>query len=350
MAITEYFYTESQPVRCLEIKVPVVVAKTNIEVAVDVIKDMPELVLKVDRIEATVRDLKGKPFFVEEVSPGEYELVPMKDKERNVLVKKVVVSGTLHKQIFYVNKNNESKHVGEDVPFTKLVELQELKPVQNKKDVFVQFHNVDAEVNWELPRASRLHQTGIIEMTVKVVEDRQIFVQTCPTPGVVPPGNLLKDGGLEIWADPTHPVFWGASNVARCDIAHSGSYSAELGALSPIRPASLYQMVTTGIMGGRQYRLSFWARENKKDGMMPVSAFVLNAEVVFFNQHGVQVGIGSQVVPSGQVPETNFTQIQFVTHMTDDSVASALVRFTYVPEPGNTNMVKIDDVILESLP
>lgn len=350
MAVTEYFYTETQPVKCIEIKVPVVVAKTNIEVAVDAIKDMPELALKVDKIEATVRDLKGKPFFVEEVAPGEFELVPMKDKERNVLVKKVVVSGTLHKQIFYVNKNNESKHVEENVPFTKLVELQEIKPVENKKDVFVQFHNVDVEVNWELPRASRLHQTAVIEMTVKVVEDRQIFVQTCPVPGDVPEGNLLKDGGFEVWADPIHPVFWGASNVARCDVAHSGSHSAELGALSPMQPGSLYQMVTMGIMGGRHYRLTFWARENKKDGIIPVSAFVLNAEVVFLNRHGVQVGIGSQVVPSGQVPETSFTQIQLVTPMTDNSVVSALVRFTFTPSTGNTNMVKIDDVMLERMP
>lgn len=344
----QFLFTEVQPVRCIEIKVPVVVAAVDVETVVDNSVTLPELAIKVDKITASVRDLRGTPVFVDETKSGDFVLVPQGSSDREVMVKKVIVSGTLHKQIFFVNKNNEVRHTAEDIPFTKMVELREPRRVENKNDVFIQFHNIDVDVNWELQRASRLHQTAVIQLTAKVVEDRQIFVQTCPRPRECPRGNLLRDGGLEIWADAAHPVFWGASNVVQTTIVHSGSFAAEIGRLNPLLPGSLFQMVTRGIVGGRQYRLTFWVKEDILGA--GVSAFTLNAEVVFFDENGAQIGIGSQTLASTAIPEAAYSQVQFTTPVTDENVASALVRFSFTPAPGNTNTAKVDDVMLECLP
>jgi len=348
---TQFLFSEVQPVKCIEIKVPVVVAEADVEAVVDSIATLPELAMKVDRIIASVRDLKGTPVFVEEdeFTTGPILSVELGEREpRRIVVKKVVVSGTLHKQIFFVNKNNEVKHTSEDIPFSKLVELKEPRRVVKRRDVFVDFKNIDIDVNFELQRASRLHQTVVLSMTAKAVEDRQIFVQTCPKPRECPAGNLLRDGGIEAWADAAHPVFWGASNVAQTTNSHSGSFAAEIGRLNTLLPGSLFQMVHTGVVSGRQYRLTFFVMEDVFGA--GVSDFSLNAEVIFYDRFGVQVGVGSQAVASTAIPETAYTQVQFVTPRTDDNVASALVRFSFIPGPTNTNTVKIDDVMLECVP
>ncbi|BAF58270.1 MAG: DUF3794 domain-containing protein [Pelotomaculum sp.] len=347
----EFFFTETQPVRCIEIKVPVVVAESDVEVVVDSVITLPELAMKVDKIIASVRDLRGTPVFVEEEEQptGPITVVELGEMEpRRVVVKKVVVSGTLHKQIFYVNKNNEVKHTSEDLTFSKLVELKEPKRVHKRREVFIEFKNIDIDVNFELQRASRLHQTAVLSVIAKAVEDRQIFVQTCPRPRECPAGNLVRDGGIEAWADATHPVFWGASNVAQTTMTHSGSFAAEIGRLNPALPGSLFQMVTRGIVGGRQYRLTFWTMEDVFGAN--VSAFTLNAEVVFYDHNGVQVGIGTQSLASTAIPDTAYSQVQFTTPVTDANVASALVRFSFTPAAGNTNTVKIDSVMLECVP
>ncbi|OPY58679.1 MAG: hypothetical protein A4E55_00731 [Pelotomaculum sp. PtaU1.Bin035] len=342
----QFFYTEVQPVECIEIKVPIAIESVDVEAVIDDVSTLPELAIKIDKILASVRDLKGTPVFVDETKSGDFVLVPHTSKfpHRDIFVKKIIVSGNLHKQVFYVNKNNEVRHTAEDLPFSKMVELKEPKKIENKNDVFVQFHNIDIDVNWELQRACRVHETSVVQVTAKVAEDRQIFVQTCPSPKECPAGNLVKDGGIEAWADTFHPVFWGASNVAQTTTAHSGSFAAELGVLNTLLPASLFQMVHRGIVSGRQYRLTFFVRE---DVLGATSSFSLNAEVVFFDRNGVQVGVGSQTLPCASIPDNSYSQAQFTTPFTDVDVSSAMVRFTFTPGAGNTNTVKVDDVMLE---
>ncbi|MDD2443640.1 MAG: hypothetical protein PHS52_03975 [Desulfotomaculaceae bacterium] len=345
---SHYYLSEVQPVKCIEIKVPVVLEAVDIESVVDSTLYLPELAIKVDRILVSVRDLKGTPVFVDELKSGDIILVPAGELKRDVTVKKVIISGTLHKQIFYVNKNNEVRHTAEDLTFTKMEELKVPKKVDNKGDVFIQFHNIDVDVNWELQRASRLHQTAVIQLTAKVVEDRQIYVQTCPKPRECPPGNRLRDGAIEVWADPYHPAFWGASNVKQTTKAHSGSFAAELGALNPTLPASLFQMTNRGIVGGREYRLTFWVREDVYGAN--VSTFNVTGEVVFFDESGIQVSIGTQSLNCAGIPDEAYSQVQFVTPRTPENATSAMVRFSFIPGSGNTNTVKIDDVLLECVP
>jgi len=80
------------------------------------------------------------------------------------------------------------------------------------------------------------------------------------------------------------------------------------------------------------------------------SAFTLQAEVLFFDENGVQIGIGSQTLSSTSIPETAYSQVQITTPITRDIVESAMVRFSFMPSQGNTNTVKIDDVVLECVP
>ena len=344
----QFFLTEQQFVRCIEIKVPVVIEAAEVQVVVDNHVTLPELAIKIDKIIASVRDLRGNLVFVDETKSGDVVLVPGHKHHRDVKVRKIIISGTLHKQIFYVNKNNEVRHTAEDIPFTKMIDLSKPKDVDNRNDVFVQFHSIDVDINWELVRASRLHQTAVIILTAKVAEDCQIYVQTCPRPRECPEGNLARDGGLEVWADAAHPVFWGASNVAQTTISHGGSFAAELGRLNPQLPGSLFQMVSRGIVAGRQYRLTFYIREDVLGSGH--SGFTLNAEVLFFDESGLQIGVGSQSLSSSSIPETAYTQVQITTPITRDNVASAMIRFSFTPSHGNTNTAKVDDVVLECVP
>ncbi|MDF9407079.1 MAG: hypothetical protein A4E52_00989 [Pelotomaculum sp. PtaB.Bin013] len=353
----QFYYTEVQPVKCIEIRVPLVIASVDVEVVVDNIATLPELVHNCDRIKAHVRDLTGTPVFVEEAHhhhddhfhhDEEFVMVHHDSMHpfRDLFLKKIVVNGTLHKKIFYVNKNNEVKFVTEDLPFSKLVELAEPVKVHHKHDVTITFRHVDVDVNFEIHRGCRVHQTSVIQATARVTEDRKIYVQTCPSPEEAPVGNLLRDGGLEAWASPYSPVFWGASNVSQTTTAHSGSFAAEIGLLNTALPGALFQMISKKIVGERQYRLTFWVRE---DVLGATSAFSLTAEVVFYDQFGTQIGIGTQTLPSTGIPDNAYTQVQFTTPAVDSSVDSIMVRFTFTPSTGNTNTVKIDDVMLECM-
>jgi hypothetical protein len=341
----QYYLDEKLPVHCMRIKVPVVVAEADVEVVIDSTLVLPELAKKVDKIIASVRDLKGTPVFVEEKVTGDIAVVHYGDKKKcddGYIVKKVVLTGTLHKQIFYVNKNDQVRHTSEDLTFSKLVDLDEPQMVDRRRDVSIDFRNIDIDVNFELQRASRLHQTAVLTLTVKAVEDRQIYVQTCPSPEERP---LLRDRSIESWANEFTPVFWGASNVRQTSTAHTGSYAAELGYLNTVLPASLFQMVSRGINGGKQYRLSFWVNENINN----TGNFTLNAEVIFFDENGIQIGVGSQTYASAAIPDNAYSQVQFTTPTTDENVASAMVRFSFIPGADNANTVKIDDVRLEAV-
>ncbi|MDD4169507.1 MAG: DUF3794 domain-containing protein [Desulfotomaculaceae bacterium] len=342
----QYYYAEEQPVRCVELRLPLVIESVDVESVIDSTLTLPELAIKIDKIVASVRDVKATPVFVDETHSGDWVLVHkgQHHPHRDLFVKKIIVSGILHKQIFYVNKNNEVRHTSEDLPFSKMQELDEPRRVDNKNDVFVEFRNIDVDISWELHRASRVRQTALVQLTAKVMEEREIYVQTCPPRDEMPHGNLVKDGGFEAWAGPYSPIFWGGSNVAQTSQSHSGSYAAELGLLNPAIAGALFQMIRKGVAADCEYRLSFWVKE---DALGNNSNFTLTAEVVYFDEYGMQIGIGSETLTSAGIPDNGYSQVQVTAPMTDESVESIMVRFNFNPGANNTNTVKIDDVKLE---
>jgi len=350
----QYEYMEPEMVLCMKLKVPVVLAEEEAQVVVDSTTHLPELAKKVDHIDGKVQDLEAEPVFIHE-HIGRWQVVIPKEWNHHfkhitggvAVVKKVLVTGVLHKQIYYVNKEDDVKHFQEEITFSKVVELKTPQPVLDEDNVIVQFPKPKFDITWELIRGSRLQQTGIIIVRLKIVEERQIYVQLCPSPEVCPPGNLLEDPGLEQWVGNV-PVFWGATaNVAPTSVAHGGGQGAELGVPNATQEAAIFQTVrnTQAIAPGRVYKLTFWARENVTAA--PVSNFTLNAEVRFFNRTGQQLDGVSQSWNSTAIPDNSYQQFSVNTPAAPAGTASALVRLTFAPGTNNTNTLKIDDVTFE---
>ncbi|MFZ5595754.1 MAG: DUF3794 domain-containing protein [Bacillota bacterium] len=328
----EYYYAEPEQVRCVKIKVPVVVAESEAQVVVDSTFCMPELAKKVDHIDVSVRDLEADPVFVHE-SESTWNMSISKKWPHffdhhipagRAFVKKVVVHGVLHKQIYYVNQEDAVKHVGEDIPFTKTIELSEPEPVIDIDDVDVTFHGTRADITWDLVRASRLQQTGVIMVKTKVVEQRQIYVQVCPSPEKCDKNkNILRDPGFEHWVGNT-PLLWGATNVFRAGdtLARTGTYAAGLGN-DPTLPAAVFQTVKN-VRPGNHYRLCFYAMR-LEPAVGPACDFVLEAQISYFNAESELIDTQSQSWASSQIP-TTYRQFCLNVGPIQEDASYALVR------------------------
>ena len=71
----QFFLSEQQFVKCIEIKVPVVIEAAEVQVVVDNHVTLPELAIKIDKIIASVRDLRGNSVFVDETQSGDIVFV-----------------------------------------------------------------------------------------------------------------------------------------------------------------------------------------------------------------------------------------------------------------------------------
>ncbi|TYO93368.1 DUF3794 domain-containing protein [Desulfallas thermosapovorans] len=340
----QYFYSEPDNVLCVKVKVPVVLAEVEVQVVVDNIATLPEVAQKIDHIDARLDDFEARPVFVHENGDRWISVIEEEGWERfgwhrkqhrQPVVKKVLISGTLHKQIYYVDKNDHVKHIGEDIPFTKEVTLDAAQPVVDENDVFVQLHHKKIDMRWSLRRGSRLSQTGVMIFRVKVVEERQIFVQVCPKLNErCPRGiNLIRDGGLTAWATDTVPIFWSGSNILRFG-------SALLGA-DPSEPAALFQTIDRsfpGISPDGRYRLCFDAREipGYKEAQQGTASYTLTAEVLMFDQSGNIISSETRSWNASQIPDDNFTNLCF-NGTTPGETTEVLVRFSFVPINSGNN-------------
>ena len=350
----EFDFMEPELVRCVKIKVPVVIAETEeAQVVVDTTFCLPELAKKVDHIDVMVQDLEADPVFVHQdestwnisMSKKWPHHFTMGLPSGRAFLKKVIIHGVLHKQIYYVNQDDQVKHVGEDIPFTKTLDFPEPEPVVDIDDVEIQFHGKRADVTWDLVRASRLQQTGVILIRVKAVEQRQLFVQVCPSPDKCPKDkNILRDPSFEQWVGNT-PLLWGATNVFRSDNARTGSFAAGLGRDTNL-PSAVFQ-TTNKVVPGNMYRLCFWAQRLQ---ILPANCdFTLEAQVSFFDAAGDLLDTQSQSWSDEQIP-TTYRQFCLNVGPVQEDAAFALVRIavqvpTGVTPPNNCRVV-VDDVTL----
>lgn len=347
----EFTFAEPEMVRCVQIKVPVVLAETEeAQIVIDNTFCLPELAKKIDHIDAMVTDLEADPVFVHESESTWNMSISKKWPFHNQLpagrafLKKIIVHGVLHKQIFFVNQEDTVKHVAEDVPFTKTIELAEPEPVIDVDDVIIQFHGKRVDVTWDLVRASRLQQTGVVIIRVKAVEERQIFVQVCPSPEKCPRDvNVLRDPSFEQWVGNT-PLLWGATNVFRA-AGRTGEFGAGLG-LDPTLPSAVFQ-TTRRVMPNNMYRLCFWAQRLV---ILPANCdFTLEAQVQLHNAAGELIDTQSQSWSDEQVP-TTFRQFCLNVGPIGEDVAFALVRIAVQVPTGvtthNNCQVVVDDVSL----
>ncbi len=354
----EYFYREPENVLCVKVKVPVVLADEDISVMVDNIAHLPELAQKVDHIDARLLDFRVRPLFVHEDGNDWVSIIEEEGWERFgwghpegrlPVVKKIMIEGTLHKQIYYVNRDNDVRHYAEDIPFSDDITLAEPAPVVDEDDVYGEIWEKKIDMRWSLRGGSRLSQTGEMTFRVKVVEERQIWVQACPRLGevCVKGKNILKDGGLENWGSDTDPLFWGGSNLNRNgDIVYEGSYSAELGGTGDnqgLLNSALFQ--TVDINGGYEYRLCWYVRENAgAEG----ASFNLLVELAFFDDDGNEITARREDLLPTQIPDDSFRRFCLDAVAPEDAT-SAVARFTFAPIGDNTSSVKIDNVTLECM-
>lgn len=127
--------------------------------------------------------------------------------EAEVIPNKVIVTGILHKQIFFVAADDIVRHLGEDIPFTTFVDLPGIKPgdsvqvmpvvehvgfeltnrvdeegevIEEEEEIFDSSDPYVEEPEWPLFR--RLIQRTVIMLTLRGSEEQPIQIATAPLP------------------------------------------------------------------------------------------------------------------------------------------------------------------------
>lgn len=90
--------------------------------------------------------------------------------EITLIKNKAVLTGILHKQIFYIGKDNVEYHQAEDIPFTTFIDTPKVKPGMNS--------HIEAEIVFIKPTLSLdgavLHQIVFIDFFLTITENVQI--------------------------------------------------------------------------------------------------------------------------------------------------------------------------------
>ena len=89
-----------------------------------------------------------------------------------VINDKVIIQGTLHKQIFFIGTDNLEHHQAEDIPFSTFVDIFGTTPGMNVR--------VDSRIEtilFELENSLTLRQKVVVEFFIKVTETQQLSVQ-----------------------------------------------------------------------------------------------------------------------------------------------------------------------------
>lgn len=99
-------------------------------------------------------------------------IASIRDLTSEVIDDKVIIQGTLHKQIFFIANDNLEHHQAEDIPFSTFVDIPGTTCGMNVR--------VDSRIEtilFELETCTALRQKVVIEFFVKVTETQQLSVQ-----------------------------------------------------------------------------------------------------------------------------------------------------------------------------
>lgn len=329
---------------CQLVKLPVVVGEVVGSVTVDNVTCPPEAAKKVDHIDVVVRDLEADPVYTaptrEGVCNSPKATVHFGDPEcenQPREIRKINVHGTIHKQIFYVDKDDNVRHMSEDIDFTKSINLSPPLIVLEPQNVEIDFRNVDVNVSFDLPRPTRIQQVVDVSFTLKIVEHTQLFVSIFPE-GCEPTATLgIQDEVFEDWIG-NCPAQWQCENVCPNPNGRTGQ-AAALGCC-PTLPASMFRRVPD-VLPGTAYELTFWARSIAILGGS--CDFTLLAQVQFLDATGNPTGTVQQTITAQQLGNT-YQQFRINGTPAPPGTASAVVSFVFTPQPWNTCAALIDDV------
>ena len=101
----------------------------------------------------------------------------IRNLETDVIPDKVVVQGIIHKQIFFVDLDNNARHQAEDVPFSLFLDIPGVVP-----GVDLQVHPLIEGIFFDLLSPTELRQKVIVEVFVKATEaiQERVAVGTGP--------------------------------------------------------------------------------------------------------------------------------------------------------------------------
>jgi hypothetical protein len=144
-----YSCNQNQEKTCIYVKFPAVVGETTVQHIVQSVTCIPGGALKIDHIEASVKEI-----------------------DWDILDGKVVFHGVIRKQIFYVSRDNYVRHQSEDVQFSGHAEIPGAEPGM-KAEVTA---TIRGPVNYQLLSRGRLEQHVLIDVTVRVTKTEELPV------------------------------------------------------------------------------------------------------------------------------------------------------------------------------
>ncbi|AEG58424.1 DUF3794 domain-containing protein [Desulforamulus ruminis] len=321
---------------CQLVKLPVVIAEQMASITVENVICPEEQAKKIDHIDVVVRDLEADPHFTTETgcnSPkatihfGEPQCGPR-------FIRSITIHGEIHKQIFYVNKHDDVRHMSEDFPFSKNIQLHPPLEVTDPGNTEIDFRNVDVSIDFDLPRPNRLQQVVTVSFLLKIVEQRQFFVEICDVSGAT---LGIQDESFEDWINNT-PALWESQNVCPNPNGRTGQ-AAALGCC-PTLSASLSRNVE-GLTGGTTYEMTFWARNSEVPRDRPCG-YTLEARISFRDTLGNILNTAQQMISSEQL-STSYRQLR-LTGTAPAGTVSANIAFVFTSQPWNTCSALIDDV------
>lgn len=89
-----------------------------------------------------------------------------------VIEDKVIIQGTVDKQIFFVDEAGVQRHLAEELEFSTFVDIEGAEPGDN-----VQVHPEVEDIHFELVDPTTLEQTVVIGLFVKVTENAQLNLE-----------------------------------------------------------------------------------------------------------------------------------------------------------------------------
>lgn len=365
---------------CVLVKLPIVIADVTDSITVENTTCLDELAKKVDHIDVVVRDLEADPVFGGVINPNH-----MGNFRQNVIppskfpgymnnfcnspkatvhvfekecgpreLRSITVHGTIHKQIYYVNRDDDVRHLGEDIPFTKTVKLSPPLPIMNPGNIDIDFRDVNVDIAFDIPRPTRINQTVTVSFVLKITEDQQIFIQTCLPDQDLVGQQVLANTGFEAFSGCVLDV-WQTSNVAPGEPGRPGTGSFSVGLGGPatsecINPtaetASLVQSIPNEVIRpGLRYEFCFYIQDVVPTGI--IENYRVDAKIAFYNETGQE--INSSQVTTFQETEINgtWTRKCVTSNAAPEGAISGNVSIVFTREPGDTgSFVRIDDATL----
>ena len=357
---------------CVLVKLPIVIADIVDSITVDNVTCLDEQAKKIDHIDVKVEDLEADPVWSGVINPGNPHYRPPCTSTKATFhaydpepcgvrqLRSVNIHGNIHKQIYFVNRNDEVRHMGEDIPFTCNIKPDQDIFVENSGNVDFEFKNVDIEVSFHLPRATRIQQVATVSFTLKITEDQQIFIQTCIPNGGLIGTQVLSNSSFETFTGCTLSDGWGQSNAAAGQPGRNSGYSVGLGGqlqnpggtgtpcnVSAGEQASIFQNIpAAALRPGLVYEFCFWVRDNVNGQIGILENYNVEARIRFLDASGQTINSVKTERRSATQITNAWSQVCFTSNPVPEGTTSGVVEIVFIPETGNTAFVLIDDATL----